>query len=219
MIDDQFDKWTQQWDKALADGVFGSSGAKPESPAKNNNTANFFGQTNMSDSDADAELESSEVDYWNNVVNYSESESLLTEGKKGKKDKKDSKEESPKVADMFKSLKDPKLSSFKSSDPVEDMADLIKKTSKMAKSSNQVDYTNTGKDSKLKVTNGWSSGEELESLIELKKKLHELQASMTSKETLDQKTDAASKEIKKVLSMIDKISDSMGNRRFKSEPS
>lgn len=208
MIDDQFDKWTQQWDKALADGVFGSKDAlKPE--AKDKGAANFFGQTNISDSDAEAELESSDVDYWNNVVNYSESESLLTEEKK---------ESAPEVVDMFKSLKNPELSTVKSSDPVEDMADLIEKTKKMNKSQNPVDYMSTGKDSKLKVTNGWSSGEELESLIELKKKLHELQVSLTSKETLDQKTDTASKEIEKVLSMIDKVSDSMGNRRFKSEP-
>ena len=207
MIDDQFDKWTQQWDKALADGVFGSKdAAKPE--PKDKGAANFFGQTNISDSDAEAELESSDVDYWNNVVNYSESESLITEEK----------EESPKVADMFKSLKNPELSTVKSLDPVEDMADLIEKTKKMNKSQNPVDYMSTGKDQALKVTNGWSSGEELESLIELKKKLHELQVSLTSKETLDQKTDTASKEIEKVLSMIDKVSDSMGNRRFKSEP-
>jgi len=208
MIDDQFDKWTQQWDKALADGVFGSKDA-PKPEAKDKGAANFFGQTNISDSDAEAELESSDVDYWNNVVNYSESESLLTEEKK---------ESAPEVVDMFKSLKNPELSTVKSSDPVEDMADLIEKTKKMNKSQNPVDYMSTGKDSKLKVTNGWSSGEELESLIELKKKLHELQVSLTSKETLDQKTDAASKEIEKVLSMIDKVSDSMGNRRFKSEP-
>jgi hypothetical protein len=208
MIDDQFDKWTQQWDKALADGVFGSKDT-PKPEAKDKGAANFFGQTNISDSDAEAELESSDVDYWNNVVNYSESESLLTEEKK---------ESAPEVVDMFKSLKNPELSTVKSSDPVEDMADLIEKTKKMNKSQNPVDYMSTGKDSKLKVTNGWSSGEELESLIELKKKLHELQVSLTSKETLDQKTDTASKEIEKVLSMIDKVSDSMGNRRFKSEP-
>lgn len=209
MIDDQFDKWTQQWDKALADGVFGAKDAAKPAP-KDKGAANFFGQTNISDSDAEAELESSDVDYWNNVVNYSESESLLTEEKK---------ESAPEVVDMFKSLKNPQLSTVKSSDPVEDMADLIEKTKKMNKSQNAVDYMNTGKDSKLKVTNGWSSGEELESLIDLKNKLHELQASLTSKETLDQKTDTASKEIGKVLSMIDKVSDSMGNRRFKSEPS
>jgi hypothetical protein len=208
MIDDQFDKWTQQWDKALADGVFGSKDT-PKPEAKDKGAANFFGQTNISDSDAEAELESSDVDYWNNVVNYSESESLLTEEKK---------ESAPEVVDMFKSLKNPELSTVKSSDPVEDMADLIEKTKKMNKSQNPVDYMSTGKDSKLKVTNGWSSGEELEILIELKKKLHELQVSLTSKETLDQKTDTASKEIEKVLSMIDKVSDSMGNRRFKSEP-
>jgi len=208
MIDDQFDKWTQQWDKALADGVFGSKDT-PKPEAKDRGAANVFGQTNMSGSDAEAELESSDVDYWNNVVNYSESESLLTEEKK---------ESAPEVVDMFKSLKNPELSTVKSSDPVEDMADLIEKTKKMNKSQNPVDYMSTGKDSKLKVTNGWSSGEELESLIELKKKLHELQVSLTSKETLDQKTDTASKEIEKVLSMIDKVSDSMGNRRFKSEP-
>lgn len=212
MIDDQFDKWTQQWDKALADGVFGSKEAEPTK--SNKGVANFFGQTNMSDADAEAELESSEVDYWNNVVNYSE-ESLITEGKK--KAKKSDDKKSDKVVDMF-DMKSPKLSSVKSSDPVEDMADLISKTEKMSKSSNPVDYVNTGKDSKLKVTNGWSSGEELESLIELKKKLHDLQVSLTSKETLDQKTEDAAKEIKKVLSMIDKISDSMGARRFKSEP-
>ena len=174
MIDDQFDKWTQQWDKALEDGIFDQKD-KPAAPNhQSKGIENFFGQTNLSDADIEAELESSEVDYWNNVVNYSESESLLTEEKE--------KEDKPKIADMFKE-KDAKLSTVKSGDPVEVISDLIEKTKKMTSSSNPVDYTNTGKDQNLKVTNAWSSGEELESLIELKKKLYELQTSVLSKET------------------------------------
>lgn len=95
--------------------------------------------------------------------------------------------------------------------------DLKNKTEKMAKSSNPVSYNNIGPDSKNNPSN-WGSGENFDKLVELKDKLHQLNVSLTSKETLGEKVDQIKKEIDKLLSNIDDISDEMTNLRFKSDP-
>lgn len=91
-IEDQFDKWTQQWDKALKDGIF-----PPAKPADPVGKSNFFGQTQVDDSKLDPE--DKEVSYWNDIAHYSESESyeLLTEAKKKVVDK-DVAEKAKKIA-------------------------------------------------------------------------------------------------------------------------
>lgn len=169
-IEDQFDKWTQQWDKALADGVFPKSESKPKEIE--DGKSNFFGQINIKDSEVDPEEDS--VSYWNDIANYSESQ-LLNENK----------------------------------------------TTKIAKSSNPVDYTNLGKDAKNKPTEDWTEGESLDKLNELKKKLYELEVNFLSKHAMGVKEDDLSsikKEMESVASMIDKISDKMGALRLTPEP-
>ena len=68
-IEDQFDKWTQQWDKALKDGVF-----PPAKPAEPVGKSNFFGQTQVDDSKLDPE--DKEVSYWNDIAHYSEAKKI-----------------------------------------------------------------------------------------------------------------------------------------------
>jgi hypothetical protein len=181
-IEDQFDKWTQQWDKALKDGVF-----PPTKPAEPVGKSNFFGQTQVDDSKLDPE--DKEVSYWNDIAHYSESESyeLLTEAKKKK------------VVDK----------------------DVAEKAKKVAKSSNPVDYTNLGKDAKNVPTEDWGSGENINKLTELKKKLFDLEVKFLSKHAVgnnEKEVDSAKKEMEEVSKMIDDISDKMTSLRFSPEP-
>jgi len=94
---------------------------------------------------------------------------------------------------------------------------IIKKTKKIAKSSNSVDYKTLGPDSKNNPSE-WGHGGKFDKLVELKQKLHDLNVSLTSKETLGEKADQLKKEIDKLLTNIDDISDDMTSLRFKSEP-
>lgn len=74
-IEDQFDKWTKQWDKALEDGLFPKSDKAKEIK---DGKSNFFGQTNIDDSKLDPDED--KVSYWNDIANYSEAQ-LLNENK------------------------------------------------------------------------------------------------------------------------------------------
>lgn len=103
-IEDQFDKWTQQWDKALKDGIL----FPPTKPAEPVGKSNFFGQTQVDDSKLDPE--GKDVSYWNDIAHYSEAETykLLTEAKK----KKEKEEEDEDIAKKVKKI-------AKSSNPVD----------------------------------------------------------------------------------------------------
>lgn len=168
--EDQFIKWTQQWDKALEDGIFPPSDKK----ATDNTKSSFFGLSNVGDS----ELESDEdVSYWSDIANYSELDEhqLLNENK----------------------------------------------TKKIAKSSNPVDYVNLGKDAKNQPTEDWTEGDSLTKLNELKKKLYDLEVKFLSKHAMgveEKELDSVKKEMEKVSTIIDQISDKMGALRFTPEP-
>ena len=169
-MEDQFDKWTQQWDKALEDGIFPKSNLKPKEIE--DGKSNFFGVINNKESELDPEQDG--VSYWNDIANYSEAQ-LLNENK----------------------------------------------TSKIAKSSNPVDYSNLGKDAKNKPTEDWTEGESLDKLNELKKKLYDLEVQFLSKHAMgvkEKELDSIKKEMGKVASMIDKISDKIGALRLTPEP-
>jgi hypothetical protein len=170
-IDDQFEKWTKQWDKALEDGLF----PKDEKPKSGEARSNFFGQSNIPDSQLDPEEDS--VSYWKDIASYAEADEhqLLNENK----------------------------------------------TKKVAKSSNPVDYTNLGKDSKNTPTEDWTEGDSLTKLNELKKKLYDLECSFLSKHAMGVKEkdlEIIKKEMEKVSTLIDKISDKMGSLRLTPEP-
>lgn len=172
-IEDQFYKWTQQWDKALKDGIFPVSSSKEKD--SDNLRSNFFGQTNTGD--VDPQPEEDEVSYWNDIANYAEADSyeLLNENK----------------------------------------------TKKMAKSSNPVDYQNLGKDAKNTPVENWTDGDSLNKLNELKKKLYDLEVSFLSKHAMgfkEEDLENVKKEIQKVSSLIDGISDKIGSLRLNPEP-
>lgn len=75
--EDQFHKWTQQWDKALEDGLFPST---PIKPASSNPKSSFFGLSNNDDSEIESD---EEVSYWSDIAKYEELDEhqLLNENK------------------------------------------------------------------------------------------------------------------------------------------
>ena len=95
--------------------------------------------------------------------------------------------------------------------------EISDKSKKIAKNNHPVDYKTLGPDSKNKASD-WASGPEFDKLIDLKQKLHDLNVSLTTKETLGEKTDQLKKEIDKLLAIIDDMSDDSAGSRFKSEP-
>jgi hypothetical protein len=169
--EEQFEKWTAQWDKAVEDGLF----PKTEKQKSSKPGVSFFGQINTDETELDPEED--KVSYWNDIANYAEADSyeLLNENK----------------------------------------------TKKIAKSSNPVDYQNLGKDSKNTPTENWTDGESLIKLNELKKKLYDLEVKFLSKHAMgvsESELETIKKEIEKVCSLIDGISDKMGELRLKPEP-
>lgn len=80
----EFEKWVDQWDKALKDGVFDKSEEKPvdldlPKPSKEN----FFGSLEI---DTNSVPDQKDIDYWNDITNYSESENtILNESEKKEK--------------------------------------------------------------------------------------------------------------------------------------
>lgn len=60
---DNFDKWVDQWDKAVQDGIF-KDAPKPPSTSKNTSDSSFFGlrQDNPTDS-----IDPTDASYWNAI--------------------------------------------------------------------------------------------------------------------------------------------------------
>lgn len=85
-MENEFNTWVGQWEKALADGVFNNI-EKEKSvniDLPKNSKESFFGNLEIN---TDSEPSEGDVEYWNDINNYSESEiTMLNESKKEKKD-------------------------------------------------------------------------------------------------------------------------------------
>jgi len=173
----QFNNWVDQWDKALADGIFKDipkEDIKIEDEGESKES--FFGGLNIN---SKSEPSAEDVSYWNDVSNYSE-DTILNEGKKEEK--------------------------------------LSNMTKKAADNANPIQIDTVGKDSKKNpAKKGFASNKALEELDELKKKLHSLENEMLTKEALGQDYKKLEKEMKKVYSIIDKVSDELNQGRFETE--
>lgn len=97
----------------------------------------------------------------------------------------------------------------------EKIEDLVKNAKSIAKAFNPIHIDTTGKDTKNINDGGFSSGEDLEELEKMKKKLHELKVKMTSKEIKeDKRFPSLAKKIEALESEIDKLSDSLSGTRM-----
>lgn len=94
-MDDQFNNWVGQWEKALEDGVFNNSGEEKsmEIELPKNSKESFFGNLEIN---TEFNPNQEDIEYWNGINNYTESEIVLNESKKHKEDKQ--KERIKKVA-------------------------------------------------------------------------------------------------------------------------
>jgi uncharacterized protein YukE len=170
----QFNNWVDQWDKAIADGVFKDI---PKEELKVNteepSTESFFGSLNINTNSAPSD---EDVSYWNDLSHYSE-DTILNESKK--------------VAELSK---------------------------KAANNANPVVLDTVGSDTKNSpAKKGFASNKTIEELDELKKKLHSLENEILNKEALGEDYKKLEKEMKKVYSIIDRVSDELNQGRFETE--
>jgi hypothetical protein len=181
----QFNNWVDQWDKALADGVFKDIPKEElKVDTEEPSTSSFFGNLNINTNSRPSE---EDVSYWNDLSNYSE-DTILNEAKKAKKTEK---VEQPKIADLVK---------------------------KSANNANPVIMDTVGKDTeKNPAKKGFASNKAIEELSELKKKLHSLENEILTKETLGKDFKNLEKEMKKIYSLIDKVSDKLNQGRFETD--
>lgn len=97
----------------------------------------------------------------------------------------------------------------------EKIEDLVKNAKSIAKAFNPINIGTTGKDTKNVSDGNFSSGEELDKLEEMKKKLHDLKVKMTSKEIKeDKRFPSIAKKIQKLEAEIDELSDSLAGTRM-----
>lgn len=97
----------------------------------------------------------------------------------------------------------------------EKIQDLVKNSKSIANAFNPIHIDTTGKDTKNINDGGFSSGQDLEELEKMKKKLHELKVKMTSKEIKEDKRFPSLKnKIQKLEAEIDELSDSLSGTRM-----
>jgi hypothetical protein len=173
----QFNNWVDQWDKALKDGIFKDI-PKEEIKISNNEPSkeSFFGDLNINQNSAPSK---EEVEYWNDVNNYSEDVVLNEEKAKIK--------------------------------------ELAKNTTKSGNSANHVDVNTVGSDSKHHHKKGFATNVSINKLIELKDKLYKLENDCFTKEALGKDYKKVEKEIEKLHSIIDEISDELNQEKLEKD--
>lgn len=100
-MDDQFNTWVNKWEKALADGVFDNIEKEKSVDIQmpKNSKESFFGNLEIN---TEFNPNQGDVDYWNDINNYTESETVLNESTKEKK-----KEERNKKVEKIANLVNP----------------------------------------------------------------------------------------------------------------
>lgn len=213
-----FDKWVDQWEKAMQSDAFTS---KKPTPKEVDNQSGFFGLWNQKDTGT---LDNTESQYWSDVYNtMSEKDpQVLTEAKKNsnkpkkeasvkggelpikqKKGKDDPKEDYPPPAAKAKST----LPGTKQDSDTE--GDVAKH---FAKQMNPLQTSTKGKDAlPRKVTPEFSCGKELVELNNMKKNLGVLESKLGSARALakTKEADKLQKQIDDLWERLDKLSDDL----------
>jgi hypothetical protein len=187
------DDWVDMWEKAQADGVFANA-PRP----KAHNPGSYFG---MQYAGADADLPPAEADteYWNQVYQRSSNagdapdvaEPIITEQKK--------------PVEKLRKKKKRRINE----DAKSDVGDIAKV---QGRTPNPIYHYNVGKDQEPHVTPNWSSGPELNQLIELKVKLHALEGkvnTMLGQGKSDRQVQKLEAELRKLRTRLDELSDSL----------
>jgi hypothetical protein len=174
-MDNQFNQWVDQWQKAQDEGLFKNiPKEEPKINSEIESSEGFFGLLNIN---ADKQPSSEDIEYWSQVQNYSEQDQVLNEEK---------------------SLKD--------------------HTKKMANSANPIRPDTIGSDSSNKTSKkGFATNDSVEELVKLKDKLFKLENEVLTKEALGKDYKKLEKEMKKIYSIIDKLSDNMNQHRFETD--
>jgi hypothetical protein len=181
MIDDKFDQWVDQWEKALKDGVFDGA-PKPAIPKPES----FFGLYN--NASTESEIKDVDAAYWNHVYKLSNN--------------------SGEAPDPLESLNEAELSLKKpqKSHPTDftlvqttesDGLTTAEITDKLGGLPNRVQPSTRGVDKRNHVTPNWSGGEQIQELHDLKVQLEKVESEFNAAE--------ANGNVKKMKSLVEKM--------------
>lgn len=161
--DAKFDKWLEQWDKALQTDSF-----KLEPKPVEKKTPDFFGIGETKPRDKSFSLNEVDTKYWKNLYKLSKGEYITEE-----------------LTGIPNIDKDP-LQSKTAEDEDEgnretpDKNDLGEKTKKMANTANPTIPSTIGKDQRPVVTGEWGDGKKLREINDMKISLHALQGKLNA---------------------------------------
>lgn len=184
---DDFDKWTNMWDKAQRDGVF-KDAPKPPQPA-HQNTPDFFGQNPTVDLPP---VDAPDSEYWRQVYDLSQHSGQAPDL----------------LQEKFESQEEVKRQKAK----IHIEGDLGKYYSKMARSANPIHPASVGKDQEPIVNQNWGvGGKEVDKLAELKLQLYDLESKLNAREGVGEVKGSKSmlEKLERLKDEIDELSDSL----------
>lgn len=184
---DQFDKWTRQWEKAMSDGVFDDAPKLPQ-PAYQSAPPDFFGQNPTVDLPP---VNIPDAEYWRQVYGLSK--------------------HSGQAPDLLQEQVDSPVERRKGRN-VKAEGDIAKYYSKIARSDHPIVPTSVGKDQAPVVTQNWGvGGKEVDRLSELKLQLHDLESKLNALEGVGEVKNSRSMQQKldRLRNEIDEFSDSL----------
>jgi hypothetical protein len=181
---DDFDKWCDQWDKALDDGVFEGAPKPPVSEPR----ADFFGQYNGPPDDD--QVSSVDAQYWHDVYraaiggyDMDDPNNDFADGNEGLMS------EDHKAIDKA-------------------AADAL------AHSHNPIDPTTVGKDQDIDVDGNEQEVKDIEELSEMKVRLEKLESRLNANYTENKSITGVQKQIDTLRNQIDELSDTLNGFRF-----
>jgi hypothetical protein len=193
--EDQFDKWCDQWEKALGTDEFKASSKPAEASTGFNGTEpDFFGNYRPQEKSS-VNLKDSDSEYWKQVYKMSAHPGMA-----------------PDITDdedmITEELNDEEKETFPYTKP--DKKSSVEITDDLGKLPQRVQANTRGKDQRLKVTPNWSCGDELVELHNLKIKLQKLEDKLSSDPmTNEKKSKTIIEKIKALKEKIDDVSDSL----------
>jgi hypothetical protein len=185
MRDDDFEKWTSQWEKAMADDIFASA---PSPPVPDIQTEpDFFG--NYKPREHQTDIKDADTEYWRRVYNLSRHAG----------DSPDPLEELQPINEVEELVKSPRSAEFKLvQTSVPDGKTVAQITDDLGKLPNPVTWPTRERDAKKSVTPNWAGGEEIQELQAMKMNLEKLESKLNAAEGMG--------DIKKMKGLMEKLS-------------
>jgi hypothetical protein len=202
MRNDDFEKWTSQWEKAMEEGLFDDA-PKPPVPAEQSGP-DFFGNYRPNPDPTD--IKDVDAAYWSKVYRLSRHSG----------DSPDPLEElqpinEEELENLVKTTKShpSEFTLVQADEPDKKTTAAI--TDDLGKLANPAQYPSRGKDARNKVTPNWAGGEEIQELEAMKMNLEQLESKINAAEGMGDTKKAKSlmSKLDSLRKQIDELSDDL----------